>query len=60
MLKLLEGQHNKAFLMTMNNGDEVVARVPNPNAGPPFYTTASEVASRDFVSIHCRHNEDVG
>lgn len=35
--------------MTMDNGVEVVAKLPNPNAGPPFYTTASEVATRQFV-----------
>ena len=33
----------------MSNGDELVARLPNPNAGPEFYTTASEVATRHFV-----------
>ncbi|GAA85831.1 phosphotransferase enzyme family protein [Aspergillus luchuensis IFO 4308] len=49
VLKCLEGQYNKAFVLTMNNGEELVARLPNPNAGPPFYTTASEVATRHFV-----------
>lgn len=49
MLKFLEGQHNKAFLITMDNGAEVVAKIPNPIAGPAFYTTASEIATRDFV-----------
>ncbi|RDW87094.1 uncharacterized protein DSM5745_03736 [Aspergillus mulundensis] len=47
--KCVEGQYNKAYVLTMSNGDEVVARLPNPNAGPEFYTTASEVATRDFV-----------
>ena len=36
--------------MTMDNGMEVLAKIPNPNAGPAFYTTASEVAIRNFVS----------
>jgi hypothetical protein len=49
LLKCTEGQYNKAFLMTMDNGAEVLARIPNPNAGPAFYTTASEVATRHFV-----------
>jgi hypothetical protein len=49
LLKCIEGQYNKAFLMTMDNGAEVLARIPNPNAGPAFYTTASEVATRHFV-----------
>ncbi len=48
--KLPEGQFNKVFLMTMDDGKQVVAKVPNPNAGRPHYTTASEVATMDFVS----------
>jgi hypothetical protein len=39
---------NKAFLMLM---DEVVAKVPNPNAGRPHYSTASEVATTGFMSV---------
>ncbi|TVY27963.1 Altered inheritance of mitochondria protein, mitochondrial [Lachnellula hyalina] len=49
LLKCTEGQYNKAFLMTMDNGAEVLAKIPNPNAGPAFYTTASEVATRHFL-----------
>lgn len=49
LLKCIEGQYNKAFIMTMDNGVEVLAKLPNPNAGPAFYTTASEVATRHFV-----------
>lgn len=33
----------------MNDGNEVIAKVPNPNAGRPHFTTASEVATMDFV-----------
>ncbi|KAJ9205852.1 hypothetical protein DTO164E3_1105 [Paecilomyces variotii] len=33
----------------MANGKAVVARIPNPNAGPAFLTTASEVATMDFL-----------
>ena len=29
-----EGLHNKAFILTMDNGTEVFAKLPNPNAGP--------------------------
>ncbi|OJJ96810.1 hypothetical protein ASPACDRAFT_54196 [Aspergillus aculeatus ATCC 16872] len=29
----------------MDDGKKVLARIPNPNAGPTFYTTASEVAN---------------
>jgi len=49
--KLPEGQYSKAFLLTMDDGKRVIAKVPNPNAGRPHYTTASEVATLDFVSI---------
>lgn len=49
--KLSEGQYNKAFLLTTDDGKRVVAKVPNPNAGRAHYTTASEVATLDFVSM---------
>ena len=49
VLKCVEGQFNKAFLMTTNDGTEILAKIPNPNAAPAIYTTASEVATRDFV-----------
>ncbi|KAJ5474000.1 hypothetical protein N7475_003566 [Penicillium sp. IBT 31633x] len=47
--KFPDGMFNKTFLFTMANGTEVVGKVPNPNAGQPHYTTASEVATMDFV-----------
>ncbi|RAK92540.1 phosphotransferase enzyme family protein [Aspergillus costaricaensis CBS 115574] len=47
--KCMEGQYNKAFVLTMDNGEQLVARLPNPNAGPAFFTTASEV--REFLGI---------
>lgn len=33
----------------MDTGKEVIGKVPNPNAGIEHYTTASEVATMDFV-----------
>ncbi|KAH9217470.1 kinase-like domain-containing protein [Leptodontidium sp. 2 PMI_412] len=33
----------------MDDGTIVIARIPNPNSGPPFKTTASEVATMDFA-----------
>ncbi|KAL8714703.1 MAG: hypothetical protein Q9225_006528 [Loekoesia sp. 1 TL-2023] len=33
----------------MDDGREVIARLPTPIAGPPHYTTASEVATMDFL-----------
>lgn len=47
--KYPDGQFSKAFLMTMEDGKQVVAKVPNPNAGQSKYTTASEVATMEFV-----------
>lgn len=33
----------------MEDGNEVIAKLPNPNAGKPHFTTASEVATMHFV-----------
>ncbi|KAH8727686.1 phosphotransferase enzyme family protein [Phaeosphaeriaceae sp. PMI808] len=49
VLKCIEGLHNKAFILTMDNGARVFAKLPNPNAGPAYYTTASEVATRHML-----------
>ncbi|KAF3005696.1 hypothetical protein E8E13_005421 [Curvularia kusanoi] len=49
MLKYPDGMYNKIMLLTMDNGSRVVAQVPNPNAGLPHFTTASEVATMDFA-----------
>lgn len=53
MTKLAEGGYNKVFRLLMNDEKTVLARIPNLNAGPPFYTTASEVATMEFVSLPC-------
>ncbi|KAJ5406111.1 hypothetical protein N7465_007395, partial [Penicillium sp. CMV-2018d] len=47
--KLPEGNFSKVFLLTMDDGKEVIAKLPNPNAGPQYFTTASEVATMDYV-----------
>ena len=44
----MEGSFNKALLLTMSDGNEVIAKIPCPNAGPPHLTTASEVATLEF------------
>ncbi|KZF21169.1 phosphotransferase enzyme family protein [Xylona heveae TC161] len=44
--KCSEGLYNKAFILTMDNGAEVFAKLPNPNAGPARFSVASEVATR--------------
>ncbi|KAH8732412.1 hypothetical protein GQ44DRAFT_754940 [Phaeosphaeriaceae sp. PMI808] len=35
-------------LEILHNGTDILARIPNPNAGPAFYTIASGVATRHF------------
>lgn len=47
--KYPDGMYNKSMLLTMDDDSQVVAKVPNPNAGVPHLTTASEVATMDFV-----------
>lgn len=49
IIKLTEGSFNRIFLLTMDDGYEVIARIPIHVAGPSFYTTASEVATMDFL-----------
>lgn len=49
--KLPEGNFNKVFLITMDDGIEIIAKLPNPNAGRPHFTTASEVATMDYVCV---------
>ncbi|KAF2763663.1 hypothetical protein EJ03DRAFT_379237 [Teratosphaeria nubilosa] len=48
LAKLSEGSYNKAALLSMDNGKEIVAKLPNPNAGYDHFTTASEVATMDY------------
>ncbi|PWY89845.1 phosphotransferase family protein [Aspergillus heteromorphus CBS 117.55] len=45
----MEGNFNKAFLITMDDGKEVVAKIPCPNAGATSLTTESEVATLKFL-----------
>lgn len=54
VLKCKEGLNNKAYLLTMDNNTEIFAKLPNPCAGPSFYTTASEVGTRKFVSAYLK------
>lgn len=49
MTKLAEGSFNKTFRLKMDNGSTAIARIPHPIAGPKYYTSASEVATMDFV-----------
>ena len=56
MLKYREGNFNKIFLLKMDNGVELIARIPHPNAGLPHFTTASEVATLSFLRNHLKIN----
>lgn len=47
--KLPEGNSNKVFVVTMEDGKQLIVKLPNPNSGPVHYTTASEVATMQFV-----------
>ena len=49
--KCPDGMYNKCFVLEMDDGQEVIAKVPNPNAGVSHLTIASEVATMGFVSI---------
>jgi hypothetical protein len=49
--KYPDGMYNKSMLLTMGNGRQVVAKIPNPNAGRPHFTIASEVPTMDFVRL---------
>lgn len=49
--KLPEGNFNKTFAMSLQDGRELIARLPTPNVGPRYYTIASEVATMDYVSL---------
>lgn len=49
IVKCPEGMNNKVFIMTMDNGTQVVAKVANIGTGRPHFTTASEVATMEFV-----------
>ncbi|KAH0837218.1 hypothetical protein FOPE_04644 [Fonsecaea pedrosoi] len=48
----LEGGFSKALRIRRENGTELIAKVPCPNAGLAKYTTASEVATLEYVREH--------
>lgn len=43
------GMHNKVLLLTMDDGKQVIAKLPYPVAGQRHFTTASEVATMDWL-----------
>lgn len=44
----MEGGFNKALLLRKDDGSEIIAKIPFSIAGPPKYTTASEVAVLEY------------
>lgn len=51
----MEGNFNTALLLTMDDKRQVIAKFPCSNAGPPHYTTASEVAALEFSMYPVLH-----
>jgi len=47
--KLTEGGNCRVFLLVMEDGFEVIAKIPMPIVGPGYHLTASEVATMEFV-----------
>ena len=50
MEKLAEGGFSRVFLLTLDDGFEVIAKLPYSLTVPKHFTTESEVASLDFLS----------
>ncbi|KAH7400675.1 kinase-like domain-containing protein [Phaeosphaeria sp. MPI-PUGE-AT-0046c] len=51
-IEKLEGGFSKALLMRKEDGREIIVKIPFPIAGPPKYTTASEVAVLHYLQKH--------
>ena len=49
--KCPDGFYHKCFNLTVEDGRQVIGKMPNRNAGQAHFTTASEFATMDFVSI---------
>lgn len=47
--KLAEGGFNRAFVITLRGGRQMVARVPYPVTVPDYYAVASEVATIEYL-----------
>ncbi|QSS65906.1 hypothetical protein I7I51_06757 [Histoplasma capsulatum] len=50
----LEGGFSRAFVITTNNGRQVVAKFPTSVAGPARYVTNSEVATITYLRRHTK------
>lgn len=58
MTKFAEQDSGKLFRLEMDNGTVVIAKIPVPVSGPAFLSTASEVATTDFVSNDALREDD--
>ncbi|KAL1757525.1 kinase-like domain-containing protein [Schizophyllum commune] len=47
--KLEEGGFNRVFLVTLRDGQRVIARIPYPVTPPHYYAVASEVATIEYL-----------
>ncbi|KZF26474.1 kinase-like protein [Xylona heveae TC161] len=47
--KYAEGGFNRVFLLTMDDGYEVIVKIPYRIAGPKYYATASEAATLQYL-----------
>ncbi|KAI0044477.1 kinase-like protein [Auriscalpium vulgare] len=47
--KLAEGGFNRTFLITLRDGQQIVARIPYPMTVPKYYAVASEVATIEYL-----------
>ena len=54
MEKRAEGGFKRVFLLTMDDGFEVIAKLPYPLTVPKSLTTESEVAKLDFFVFQGR------
>lgn len=50
-IEKMEGGFSKALLLRKKSGAEVIAKIPCANAGPAYYTTASEVAMSRYGKL---------
>lgn len=50
-IEKMEGGFSKALLLRREDGSEIIAKIPFSIAGPPKYTTASEVAVLQYRKI---------
>ncbi|KAE8318371.1 kinase-like domain-containing protein [Aspergillus transmontanensis] len=50
--KFAEGSFNRVFLVTMNDGTKLIARIPYPLIEPKYLVVASEVATLDYLRLH--------